>query len=28
LKEKCELPGWSSEIPHFRDLEKNELISG
>ena len=28
LKEKCELPGWSSEIPHFRVLEKNELISG
>lgn len=28
LKEKCELPGWSSEIPHFRVLEENEIISG
>lgn len=28
LKEKCELPGWSSEIPHFRVLEENEVISG
>tara|TARA_B100000902_G_scaffold56055_1_gene62866 strand:- start:2076 stop:3017 length:942 start_codon:yes stop_codon:yes gene_type:complete len=28
LKEKCELPGWSSEIPHFRVLEENEVMSG
>ena len=28
LKEKCELPGWSSEIPHFRILDEFEIISG
>ena len=28
LKEKCELPGWSSEIPHFRILEDSEIING
>ena len=28
LKEKCELPGWSSEIPHFRVLDDSEIISG
>ena len=28
LKEKCELPGWSSEIPHFRILEDSEIVSG
>jgi len=28
LKDECELPGWSSEIPHFRLLEKNEIIKG
>ena len=28
LKEKCELPGWSTEIPHFRVLEGREVISG
>ena len=28
LKAKCELPGWSSEIPHFRVLDNSEIISG
>ena len=28
LKDKCELPGWSSEIPHFRVLDNSEIISG
>ena len=28
LKDECELPGWGSEIPHFRVLDNSEIISG
>ena len=28
LKEECDLPGWSSEIPHFRILKQSEVATG